>query len=124
MAAQPQKRWLEVEQLGEVTLVRLLPRQILEEGMIQPLGDQLFSLVEQQNCRRLVLNFRAVEKMGSAMLGKLRRFYDIVQAAGGHLAFCKIHPALEPGFGILRMPSALMYKEEQEALQALQRAGN
>jgi anti-anti-sigma factor len=119
MSTQNPRRWLAVEQLAGVTLVRLLPRQIVEEAMIQPLGDQLFSLVEQERCRQLVLNLGAVEKMGSAMLGKLRKLHDAVQAAGGRLAFCKIHPALEPGFAILRLPRSLLHAEEQDAIEAV-----
>jgi anti-sigma B factor antagonist len=122
MLTQTHERWLEVEPLGNVTLVRLLPSQILEEGMIQSLGEQLFSLVKQEGCRKLVLDFRAVEKMGSAMLGKVRKLYDLVHAAGGQLAFCKIHPALEPGLDILRLPRSLIHTEEQEAIEAVQRA--
>jgi anti-anti-sigma factor len=123
MTAPTSGRWLHVEQLGDVALVRLLPRHILEDAMIQPLGDQLLSLVQQEGCRKLVLDCRNVEKMGSAMLGKLRKLYDLVQATGGRLAFFKIHPALQPGFDMLRLPRSLLHTEEQEALEAVGRAG-
>jgi anti-sigma B factor antagonist len=120
MSTQTTQRWLEVEQLGEVTLGRLVPREILEEEMIQALGEQLFGLVDSENCRRLVLNFAAVQKMTSPMLGKLRKLYDKMRAVEGRLAFCKIHPALQPGFDILQLPRALEHTDEQAALEAVQ----
>lgn len=121
MTAQTRQRWLEIEQLDHITLVRFLTRDVLDDYMIQQLGEQLFALLEREGCRRLLLNFRSVERMGSAMLGKVRKLHDKMQAAQGHLAFCKIHPALEPGFDLLRLPRALMHSEEQEALQALEK---
>jgi anti-sigma B factor antagonist len=123
MSSQTRQSWLEIEQLGDVTLVRFLLRDIVEEQMIQSLGSQLFALVEQENCRRLVLNFYRVERLGSAMLGKLRKLYDAMQAVDGRLAFCKLHPALEPGFDVLRLPRTLIFSEEQEALQAITSPG-
>lgn len=123
MSAQTRQRWLEVEQLDSITLVRFLTPDVLDDYMIQQLGDQLFALVERDGCRRLLLNFRKVERLGSAMLGKVRKLYDKMKAVEGQLAFCKIHLALEPGFDLLRLPRALMHGEEQEALQALQSAG-
>ncbi|HXG12189.1 MAG TPA: STAS domain-containing protein [Gemmataceae bacterium] len=121
MSSQARQRWLEVEQLGDVTLVRIVPREILDEMMIQVLGEQLYALVDEERCRRLVLNFGAVRKMTSPMLGKIRKLYDKVQGVGGRLAFCKIHPALQPGFDILQLPRSLMHDEEQAALEAIQR---
>ena len=123
MSAQTRHRWLEIEQLDGIALVRFLSKDVLDDYTIQQLGEQLFALVEQDSCRRLLLNFRSVERMGSAMLGKLRKLYDKMQAAGGQLAFCKIHPALEPGFELLRLPRALIHGEEAEALQALAKTG-
>lgn len=119
MPSQSRPRWLEIEPLGEVTLVRFLVREVLDEEMIQSLGGELFALIEEAGCRRLVVDFHAVQKMTSPMLGKLRRLHDLLASAGGKLAFCRIHPAIQPGLDILHLPRSLMYDNEQEALQAV-----
>lgn len=65
------KERLKVEQVGDVSVVHFLDKRILDEPTIQAIAEQLFSLVEQDGKRRLLLNFTAVEYMSSAALGKL-----------------------------------------------------
>ena len=45
MSAQPRRRRLEVEDIGDVTVVNFTDRKILDEQNIQIIGEQLFSLV-------------------------------------------------------------------------------
>ena len=46
MSAQPRRRRLEVEDIGDVTVVNFVDRKILDEQNIQVIGEQLFSLVD------------------------------------------------------------------------------
>src|SRR5947208_1405873 len=71
MSTQGGPRLLEVEQVGEVTLVTITPRKILAEETTETIGAQLFSLVKELGCRKLVLNFGQVERLTSVMLGKV-----------------------------------------------------
>ena len=72
MAAQPpRRRRLEVEDIGDVTVVNFVDKKILDEQNIQVIGEQLFSLVDQEGRRKLLLNFGNVEYLSSAALGKL-----------------------------------------------------
>ena len=65
------KQRLTVEQVGDITQVKFLDKRILDEPTIQAIAEQLFSLVEQEGKRKLLLNFDSVEYMSSAALGKL-----------------------------------------------------
>ena len=71
MSSQPKRRRLELEQIGDVTVVNFVDKKILDEQSIQTIGDQLFGLVDQENCKKLLLNFSNVEFLSSAALGKL-----------------------------------------------------
>jgi anti-anti-sigma factor len=121
MSAPSQHPWLEVEQVGGVTLVRLTRRDLLDDRAINTLGNQLFSLVQDLDCRRIVLNFSNVQRLASAMLGKIIGLHKKLTAAGGRLALCKVDPALGEAFETLKLSRLFgIYKEEQEALQSLQ----
>ena len=57
MSAQPRRRRLEVEPIGDVTVVNFVDRKILDEQNIQIIGEQLFSLVDEEGCKKMLLNF-------------------------------------------------------------------
>ncbi len=119
MSSQPRRRRLEVEQIGDVTVVNFIDRKILDEQNIQIIGDQLFSLVDQDGLRKLLLNFGNVEYLSSAALGKLITLNKKLQGVGGRLVLCNIDPQIYEVFEITRLDKFFnIQKEEQAALQA------
>lgn len=119
MSSQPRRRRLEVEPIGDVTVVNFVDRKILDEQNIQVIGDQLFSLVEVEGIRKLLLNFGNVEYLSSAALGKLITLNKKLQTAGGRLILCNIDPQILEVFEITKLDKFFnIQKEEQAALQA------
>lgn len=118
MSTQPRRRRLEVEDIGDVTVVKFADRKILDEQNIQMIGEQLFSLVDDAGRNRLVLNFGNVEYLSSAALGKLITLNKKVHAAGGRLVLCNIDPQIYEVFKITKLNQLFTIKgDEQEALQ-------
>ena len=114
----PRRRRLEVEDIGDVTVVSFTDRKILDEQNIQVIGEQLFGLVDESGRKRLLLNFGNVEYMSSAALGKLITLNKKVQAAGGRLILCNIDPQIREVFEITKLDKLFdIRNEEQEALQ-------
>jgi anti-anti-sigma regulatory factor len=110
--------FLEVETVGEIAVVRFTCRQILSEGMIEIIARQLSGLVEQEGFRKIVLNFERLDRMATAILGKLIRLHLKLRVLGGWLVFCKIPRHLYEIFSILRLPRVLaIFVAEPEALQ-------
>ena len=119
MSAQPRRRRLEVETIGDVTVVNFVDKKILDEQNIQNIGEQLFSLVEQDGLTRLLLNFGNVEYLSSAALGKLITLNKKVKDATGKLILCNISPQIYEVFEITRLDKFFrIEKDEQTALQA------
>src|SRR5208283_4492889 len=58
MSSQPRRSRLEVEDIGDVTVVNFVDRKILDEQNIQIIGQQLFSLVDELGRRKVLLNFQ------------------------------------------------------------------
>jgi anti-sigma B factor antagonist len=119
MAQPPRRRRLEVEDIGDVTVVNFVDRRILDEQNIQIIGEQLFSLVDEVGRRKILLNFGNVEFLSSAALGKLIALHKKLQAVGGRLILCNIDPEIYEVFEITRLDKFFnIQKEEQAALQA------
>ncbi len=121
MALHSQRPLLELEQVGAVTVARLTPSDLLDDKTINALGNQLLHLVQERNCRLLVLNFSTVERLASALLGKIIGVHKKLKAAGGRLALCKVDPRLTEAFETLQLHRLFpLFSEEQEALQSMQ----
>ena len=119
MSSQPRRRRLEVEDIGDVTVVNFTDKKILDEQNIQVIGDQLFGLVDGEGLRKLLLNFGNVEYLSSAALGKLITLNKKLQAVGGRLILCNIDPQIYEVFEITKLDKFFkIMKEEQAALQA------
>lgn len=118
--SQPRRRRLEVEDIGDITVVNFVDKKILDEQNIQKIGEDLFSLVDEMGRRKLVLNFKNVEFLSSAALGKLITLNRKLQSAGGKLALCKIDPQIYEVFEITKLNKLFtIHKEEQEAIDSL-----
>ena len=119
MSSQPRRRRLELEDIGDVTVVNFVDRKILDEQNIQIIGEQLFGLVDEEGRRKLLLNFGNVEYLSSAALGKLITLNKKLQAVGGRLILCNIDPQIYEVFEITKLDKFFkIMKEEQAALQA------
>ena len=89
----------------------------LTEENIQEVGDQLYSLVEDEGHRNLLLNFGNVQYLSSAALGKLINLKKKVASVKGKLKLCCIHTDLLEVFRITRLDQVFeIYGDEQSAL--------
>ena len=61
-------RRIDTSVVGDVTVVGFLDKKILDAANIQELGDELFTLVEEESRKNLLLNFTNVEFLSSAAL--------------------------------------------------------
>ena len=104
-------------QTGDVTLVRFVDRKIIDATNIQELGDELFSLVEKDAKKLLVLNFANVEFLSSAALNKLIILEKKVKAHSGKMRLCNLRPEIYEVFAITRLNQLFDIKgTEGEAL--------
>jgi anti-sigma B factor antagonist len=120
MMSQPRKKQLEVQEIGDVTVVNFTMTKILDEQVIQSIGDQLYSLVDELGKTKVVLNFSKVEYLSSAALGKLITLHKKLVAAKGKLALCNIDLKIAEVFDITGLRRVFkIFNDEQEALQSM-----
>jgi anti-sigma B factor antagonist len=115
----PAYQRLEVTDVGDVTVVRFRNRRITEDIDIQELGSEMFSLVENDKREKLLLNFSAVEFLGSAALGKLITLDRKVKSQGGVMKLSNIGPNIYEVFAITRLNRFFDIKDDEaDALAA------
>lgn len=106
-------RRIEVNEVGDVSVVRFIDRKILDEAAIGELGEELFALVEKENRGALLLNFADVEFLSSAALGKLITLDKKVKSAGGKLKLCNIRPQIYEVFAITKLNKLFDIKDDE-----------
>jgi len=96
-------RKIEVEEVNGVTVARFTDKKILDESNIQIIGNQLFSLIDDDHRKKVVLDFANVEYLSSAALGKLITLDKKVKADKGELRLCTIRKDILEVFKITRL---------------------
>jgi anti-sigma B factor antagonist len=115
----PRRRRLEVEEIGDVTVVNFVDKKILDEQNIATIRDQLFGLLDVDGRRKILLNFCNIEYLSSTALGVFFHFHKKVHQAGGRLLLCEVDRQIYEVFQITRTDRIFrVYKDEQSALQA------
>lgn len=112
------KQRLKVEIVIDVAVVTFLDKRILDEPTIQAIAEQLFSLVEQDARRKLLLDFTGVEYMSSAALGKLINLHKKLQTLKGQLAMCNVVPQIYEVFAITKLDKIFKIFPDQDAALA------
>jgi anti-sigma B factor antagonist len=112
-------RRLQVAPVGDVTVVRFVDRKILDEANIQEMGQELFQLVDEQHCDKVLLNFGNVDFLSSGALGKLITLDKKVKARAGMLKLSNIRPEIFEVFQITRLNKLFeIHDEEAGAIAA------
>ena len=62
---------LEIQEIGDVTVIRFRDPRITNPLEIEELGQQLYRTLEVKHCLKLVIDFSPVEFLSSALIGKL-----------------------------------------------------
>jgi anti-sigma B factor antagonist len=115
----PTHKRIDVSKVGDVTVVKFVDKKILDEAGILELGAELFSLVEHDNRRSIVLNFDNVDFLSSAALGKLITLDRKVKSAQGRLKMSNIRPEILEVFQITKLNKVFDIRgEEAEAISA------
>lgn len=116
------KQRLMIEPRSNVTIVGFVDSKILDEQVIQEVGDELFALIEEQYKIKLLLNFENVDYLSSAALGKLITLHKKVREENGELKFCCIKPKIYDVFKITKLNKIFeIYEDEERAVERFRR---
>ena len=110
--------WLEREDIGDVTVVRIKVSKLGIDDTTREIFHQINTLVEIGR-PNLVLNLTAPEYLPSLALGKLVMLNRRTQAANGRLALCTLAPMAAEALEATHLaPLFNIYRTEEEALRS------
>ena len=112
-------RRIDIEEIGDVTVARFVDKKILDETNIQVIGNQLFTLVDDEGRKKILLDFENVEYLSSAALGKLITMDKKVKSAKGRLKLCNVRPDIYEVFAITKLNKLFdMHEDQERALES------
>lgn len=83
-------RWLEREDDGPLTIVRFRTKKLDISDTTRQIFEQIYSLVDDADRTRMIVDLSGVDFLSSLALGKLVMLNRKIQAGGGRLALCGI----------------------------------
>ena len=90
MPSQHGNQWMQREDIGDVTVVRLKTPRVVNDDITRAVFDPLVTLVTQMGRRNLVLNLASAESLPSLALAKLVVLNRKVSAVNGRLVLCHV----------------------------------
>ena len=100
-------------------MVTFTQSRILDEGTIRSIGAEFEKLTTESAAdRKLLLNFRGVDYMSSAMLGQIMKLYKQCKADNIKLKICSICPQVLEIFTITRLHKVLAIEADEAAALA------
>ena len=114
----PIKPRISVEYAENSTIVTFTDERILEEKDIQALQESIMSVVEQSERINMILDFRNVRFLSSAVLGLLIRISKKIYECDGKLRLCNIDPKIYEIFKITRLTKIFdIYQDIESATE-------
>ncbi len=105
---------LNVSSEGDVTVVELTDRKILDEIGISQIGERLQGLVADARTPKFVLDFSNVGHMSSSALGMLITLHKRVREKNGQLRLSGIQPPIYEVFVITRLNEIFQICESKD----------
>jgi anti-sigma B factor antagonist len=108
--------WLEREDIGDVTVVRLKIPHGVNDITIREVFDPIYGLLGAGR-NRLVLSLAGAESLPSMAIGKLVMLNRKAQAAHGRLALCSLSSMVQPILEATHLNDLFhIYGTEREAI--------
>ena len=76
---------------------------VLDDLTVNEISDELLGVADWPDCHRLLLNFRGVERLSSAMLARLVTLHRRMQSKGEKLKLCGISSHLRLIFATTKL---------------------
>ncbi|MBS0197055.1 MAG: STAS domain-containing protein [Planctomycetes bacterium] len=103
-----------VKRVDNVSQVEFIDRNILDEGNIQMIGEEIGRLVDAEDKPKLLISFANVEHLSSAALGTLITVNNKIRARSGQLRLANIDPQIYEVFVITRLNKLFQIHENTE----------
>ena len=105
---------LRVKETDDSLRAEITDTKILDEGTILQTGKDLMDLLPRAAGRKYLVNFRHVQFMSSAMIGKLVMLHKKAKADGVDFRLCNITPNVMEVFKLTRLNKIFTIETDEE----------
>ena len=113
-----------IQTSGEILVVGFTDSKILDSQRIEQVGKELQEATPQAIHKKLLLNFRGVSFMSSAMITKLVMLNKGCKAQGVALKFCEVSPNVMEVFKITKLNKLFDIQDgEEKAIASFDKKG-
>ena len=110
---------IEVKKVADVTIATTLDMKLNDDLSIQEWGDQLIALLDDSDCKKLLVSFERVLFMSSSALRALITLNKKAREVKSTLILCGIDDNIMEAFRITRLDSVFQIKKnEDDGIQA------
>jgi anti-sigma B factor antagonist len=106
---------LEIEEIGDVLVVRLLDTRITNPMEIEEFGRQLYGILDCKNHAKVVIDFSPVEFVSSATIGKLISLHRRLKVAKSALRLCNLRREVREILRFCNLDRVFDIREDQAA---------
>lgn len=113
-----------IQTKNDIVVVYFTDGKILDSQRIELIGNELQAAVPQATEKKLLLNFRDVTFMSSAMITKLVMLNKTCKSEGVVLKFCEMSPNVMEVFKITKLTKLFeIHSTEEKALASFNAKG-
>lgn len=110
---------LVIHPIRDVTIVNFNETMILDTLQIDKIGQELYALVDERACRKIILDFEKVKMLSSSTLGVLITLRKKSEAIKGTVVMCSMKKELLQIFKITKLEKLFKhYPNEAKALES------
>jgi anti-anti-sigma factor len=110
---------LVIRTAADITVVTLQEPSILEAAMVERMGTELYRLVDNGACKKLILDFTKVKFLASGAVGVLINLHKKFAATKGKLVVCGLRKELTKVFEILKIEKLFTFCPDEAAALAV-----
>jgi len=81
-------QYLKIATRGDVVQVTFNDERLTDDDNIEQIGHELFSLVDQYRCRKIILDLAGLKMMTSSVMGKMITLHRKLHREDGKLVIC------------------------------------
>lgn len=115
----PSESRLRIRKQDSVVQIEFIDRNILDEGNIQMISEEISRLIDAEATPKLLISFANVDHLSSAALGALITINNKIRQKNGQLRLAGIDPQIYEVFVITRLNKLFQIHESvDEAIKS------
>ena len=109
---------LQTEKKDDVLVIHIQENRISDEIQINELTAEILTLIDSGADKKFLMNFKNVQFMGSAMIGKIVMVSKKCKKDHIDLRFCEVSDEIMEVFDLMKLTNVLqIYSAESEAIE-------